>query len=120
MGFASVTHESQYYPEFAIVRLSSSAGRRWADLIEWVKKLPLSDPHTMALTRTIRGLVKSLQLDPGLKHDPLCAACATTTLAAYRGSEEELISLYHENLNAINHSIKTMRLNAAVARERAA
>jgi len=120
MGFASVTHDSQYYPEFGIVRLSGSAGRRWADLIEWVKKLPLSDPHTMALTRTIRSLIKSRQLDPSLKHDPLCAACASTTLAAFRGSEEDLISLYHENLNAVTHSIKTMRLRTAVAKERVA
>jgi len=120
MGFATVARESHYYPEFGMARMSSGVGRRWADLMAWVTKRPLSDPHSMALTRTLRSLVNALHLDPALKREPLCTVCASTTLEAYMGSEDDLIALYHENLNAITQSIGSMRLRKNAAQERAA
>ncbi len=120
MGFAVVTHEVHYYPQSGIARLSHSQGGRWAALMEWVTKLPVSDPHAMALTRTLRHLIRTLNLSPTLKHDPFCALCAVTALEAYAGSEQDLITSYHQNLQEINRSIRTMRVREAAAKKASA
>lgn len=120
MGFALVSHDSRYYPEFGMARLRALRSRRWADLVEWVNKLPGSDPHVMAFTRTFRHLIHSLNLNPALGHDPFCAVCASATLEAYPGSEEELIGLYHQNLKDVTAAIGAMRMRDRASKKTAA
>ena len=119
MGFAIAAQKSTYYPQYGLNRMKRP-GRRWAELLEWVTRLPVSDPHTIALSRTIRHLMQSVSLNPSHKHDTLCAVCASNTLEAYSGSEDELIALFHHHVHEIKSTISTMRRRDLVIGEKAA
>ena len=119
MGFAIAANETTYYPHYGIKRMKRP-GRRWAELLDWVTRLPVSDPHTIALSRTIRHLMQSVGLNSSHKHDTLCAVCASNTLEAYSGNEDELIALFHHHVQEIKSTISTMRRRDLVIGEKAA
>lgn len=102
------------YPEFGIEKLRSQHGRRWADLIDWIKTLPLSDPHSMALTLTLRRVQRSAQLHTSGRNsapcsDPFCAVCAAEALTGFHGSEQDLLNIYEAHLNEITGALKGLR-----------
>lgn len=112
MALITAQHSSPFYPAYGIASMQDRRGHLWRDLVEWTVQLPGSDPHVMALTRTIR------QIDGGRgkghaseHHDPFCALCASEALARFKGSEDDLLKLYYRNLYDINQALTTMRLH---------
>jgi hypothetical protein len=110
-------YNNSLYPLFGISSLRSQRGQRWADLVDWVGKLPGSDPHVMAFTMTIRRLNRMRPAEDKLCADPFCAVCAAQVVASFDGSEQELLDLYYKNLHEIQSTIRTMRVREVV-RER--
>ncbi len=51
------------YPAFAIDKLLHQRSQRWADLVAWLRTLPVTDPHVMAFTLTMRRLHRYGRLD---------------------------------------------------------
>ncbi len=104
MALATTT----YYPGFGLSSFRSQRGKRWAELVDWVSKLPASDPQVMAMTRTLRRIRPAGHADNHCR-DPFCALCATQAVASYPGSEQELIDLYYRHVEEMRHSLRTMR-----------
>jgi hypothetical protein len=82
---------------------------RWTELLEMIRALPVSDPHMMAFTRTVRQVRRLLNLDSQSAFDPLCQNCTSHIIGQYVGSEEDLLNLYHHNLTEINETMLNMR-----------
>lgn len=110
-------YHNSFYPLFGMNSLRSQRGQRWADLVDWVGKLPGSDPHVMAFTMTIRRLNRMRPAEEKLCSDPFCAICAAQVVSSFDGSEQELLDLYYRNLNDVQSTIRTMRVREVV-RER--
>ncbi len=101
-----------FYPTFGIKSLARKSGRRWSDLIEWISSLDSIDPEVMALSLTTRRLKEMGKLSHELCGDPGCMMCASQVLDKYDGSEEELLTIYYQNLDEINRALGNMRVRA--------
>jgi hypothetical protein len=102
------------YPTFAVHTLQKKHGHRWAELVDSVSKLPVSDPRVMAFSYTMRRLNRNLGFERSECHDPLCAVCATEIVKHFRGSEDDLVDMYYQNLHAIKTCIKTRTVRERV------
>lgn len=120
MGLTIFAEYSRYYPGSALNRLREQRGGRWGALIEWISRLPGSDPRVMALTRTLRQLVRAGDAPEAPFNDPFCAVCASGIVKNFPGSEDDLLSLYGRNLNAINQRLSTMRRREADTQQQSA
>lgn len=110
MGTIALQHSNSFYPAFGIPAMQGQKGYRWRDLVEWTSQLSGSDPHVMALVRTIRQIDQSNgERHADAHHDPFCALCAGEALANFKGSEDDLLVLYYRNLYDINRALTTMR-----------
>lgn len=96
------------YPQCGIDQIRSQQGQGWAELVEWIKTLSISDPHVMAFTLTLRRLQRRARLDRLLCSDPLCAVCTAEVVTSFNGSEQELLSLYQTHVNEITSTLKNM------------
>ena len=111
MGVIAVQHSSPFYPRYGIASMQSRHGYRWRDLVDWLCRLSASDPHVMALARTLRQIDRSMGVKHAdAHHEPFCTLCAAETLAAFEGSEDDLLVLYYRNLYDINRALSTMRV----------
>jgi hypothetical protein len=97
------------YPSYGFDQLRTKVGQRWADLIENISRLPVTDPHAMALNLTLRRVHRAGNHKDGAScHDPLCAACGAEIASGYRGSEQDLIELYYRSYEEIKSTLKLM------------
>jgi len=104
-----LTVPAAIYPSYGFDQLRTKVGQRWADLIENISRLPVTDPRAMALNLTLRRIHRTgTHKDGGICHDPLCAACAAEIASGYRGSEQDLIELYYRNYEEIKTTLKLM------------
>jgi hypothetical protein len=105
-----LTTSSAAYSATGFEHLRNQIGLQWADLVDQITRLPVSDPHVMAFSLTVRRIQRSLkhQNSPS-SHDPLCKVCAHEVASAFQGSEQELIELYYRHLAEIRSTLKTMR-----------
>lgn len=102
------------YPLFGLNSLRSQRGERWMALIDHVSSLPGTDPQVMALTLTTRRLRRMLHVEHSTCRDPFCAVCAAQVVASFDGNEQELLDLYHRNLDEVRMTLNTMRLREVV------
>lgn len=100
------------FPPAAVRRLAGQFGSRWAEIVEDVNRQPLTDPHTMAFTLTMRRLRRQHDDCPA-EHEPLCAACACDLLAGCAITEQELVTLYQRSLADVRQAIRSMRAQRA-------
>jgi hypothetical protein len=111
--------QTQYlYPDFAINRLRRQHTQRWMDLVDWVARLPYSDPQAIAFTLTVRRV----HACPDDSHatcptSDTCALCAADTLRHFKGSEQELLDLYYRNLDEVRFTLEAMKTRKAVRRQ---
>lgn len=110
MGVLVLQQSSRFYPQYGIASMQNRQGYRWSDLVGWVSRLPGSDPHVMALTRTIRQINHHHETHAHPHRDPFCTLCAGEAVAKFEGSEDDLLVLYYRNLYDINNTLSTMRL----------
>jgi hypothetical protein len=98
------------YPSFGVETMRGHLGQRWAELVDCVAKLPVTDPYVMALSLTLRRIQK--RFNPAEKvstcREPLCPTCATDIVESFPGSEQELLDLYYRHLDEINVTLKSM------------
>jgi len=109
MAFATMT----YFPGFGLSRLRVQRGQRWAGIVDWVSKLPASDPQVMAMTLTIRRVRRATHSESACR-DPFCAVCASQILAQYHGSEQQLIDMYHANVAEMRACVGNMRMRERI------
>jgi hypothetical protein len=107
-------YNNSFYPLFGVNSLRGQRGQRWADLVDWVGKLPASDAHVMAFTMTIRRLNRQSSSGEKLCSDPFCAVCAAQVVALFDGSEQELLDFYYNNLHEVQSALKNMRVREIV------
>lgn len=105
------------FPNFAVRWLQRKRGERWAELVDYVSTLDSIEPQAMALSLTIRQLKTGHQIAQNLCDDPRCAVCASQVIDSFQGSEDELLALYHRNLDDIKFALGTMRIRQDVAVE---
>ncbi len=98
------------FPTFAVRWLQRKRGEQWAELVDYVSTLDSIEPQAMALSLTIRQLKTDHLIAQSLCDDPRCAVCASQVLDTYEGSEDELLALYHRNLDDIKFALGTMRV----------
>jgi hypothetical protein len=105
-----MTVSSVVYSATGFDHLRNQIGLQWADLVEHVTRLPVSDPHVMAFSLTLRRIQRSFHHQrSNSSQDPLCKVCANEVASAFQGSEQELIDLYYHHLAEIRTTLKTMR-----------
>lgn len=98
------------YPFYGVNHLASQHGRRWSELVNYIRTVDVSDPHAMAFTLTIRRIRKANRLERSSCSDPFCAVCAAEVLSHFHGTEEELLRFYYKNLDEVKMTIKQIRL----------
>jgi hypothetical protein len=105
-----MTVSSAVYSTTGFDHLRNQIGLQWADLVEHITRLPVSDPHVMAFSLTLRRIQRSLQHQSiTSSHNPQCKVCANEVVSAFQGSEQELIDLYYGHLAEIRATLKSMR-----------
>ncbi len=107
------------YPFYGVKQLATQHGRKWAELVNYIRTLDAADPHVMAFTLTVRRIRKANRLAASACTDPFCAVCAAEVLGHFQGTEEELLRLYYNNLGEIKMTLKHLtrveRVAVAVA-----
>ena len=97
------------YPLFGYHQLRAQRGERWAELIDSLSSMRPNDVEFMAYVQMMRRLRREVGLEFHICEDPTCAVCATDILVHFRGSEDELLQLYHNNLDEIKLTFKLMK-----------
>jgi hypothetical protein len=98
-----------FFPASSINLLRAQQGRRWAKLVDHVQTLPVSDPEVIAFSLTLRRLRRRSQLSDKVCRETWCVHCASEILAHYRGSEQELLQMYQQNLAEVKQRMASMR-----------
>lgn len=97
------------YPLFAVNRLRKQRGARWAELIDGLRKKRPDDVEFMAYVQMMRRLRRQVGIEFHVCEDPTCAVCADNIVGNFKGSEDELIRLYENNLDEIKITYKLMQ-----------
>lgn len=106
------------FPKYAVRWLQQKRGVRWAELVDYIRTLDSIEPQVMALSLTVRQLKTTHKMiTPNLCDDPRCAVCASEVIGSFQGSEDELLALYHRNLDKLNHAIGSMRIRQDISIE---
>ncbi|GAB4470899.1 MAG: hypothetical protein Kow00124_07480 [Anaerolineae bacterium] len=108
------------YPSFGVEPLHSRLGQRWADLIGQIGSLSRSHPRVMALALTMRRLRHKLGLAASGPFDPHCTLDLLELLSVFRGSEDDLLALYYQNLSEIERELGSMAVRQRRPAEHAA
>jgi hypothetical protein len=90
--------------------LRTRYGERWATLVDTLVTLPLNDPQVSAFTHLLRGLRRNQNMDTRILRDPFNTLHAYTILEGFKGTEEDLLSMYYNQLNQIHKTTNRMRL----------
>jgi hypothetical protein len=100
------------YPHFGIAKLREQHGQQWAEIVDHIRTLSVTDPYVMAFTLTVKRIRKQNKLATSQCKDPLCAVCIAEVLEYFSGSEEELVTFYFNNLHEIQQTVKLMHRQA--------
>ncbi|MEZ4633974.1 MAG: hypothetical protein R2873_05210 [Caldilineaceae bacterium] len=91
-----------FFPARLIPILRDLRGERWRQLVDRVAKLPDTHPDTLAF------VLMMIKLGPCMKcHSNNyrflrgCALCSTQSIQSFKGTDAELIYLYHESQDEI-------------------
>jgi len=103
------------FPNFAVRWLRQKRGERWAELVDYIRTLDSIEPQAMALSLTVRQLKTGHKIAQNLCDDPRCAVCASQVIDSFQGSEDELLALYHRNLDDLKFTIGSMRIRQDIA-----
>ncbi len=108
------------YPSFGVEHLHNCLGQRWADLIGQIGSLSRSHPRVMALALTMRRLRRKLGRAVSGPFDPHCTLDLLEILSTFRGSEDDLLTLYYQILSEIEHELGSMAVRQRRPTEHAA
>jgi len=108
-------YAANYYPQYGVQRMREQGGERWSELVAYLNTLPAGDERVAALVLTMRRLRRSLRLDTRLCRDAFSAMDASAVLAAFGGSEAELMKLYQRNLADVQRASREMQYRTRYA-----
>ena len=84
---------------------SINLDKQWNELVDWVKQLPLSDPHAIAWVYMLRRLQhETHQHNTG--YSVFCTQCYQKLMVDYTGEEEHLLQTYQQCLKEIKQELK--------------
>ncbi len=90
------------FPYHAIPSLRRLRGTQWQKLVERVLTLPENHEETLALMLTMIRLNGCMSCETdSYRAMRGCAACALQTLRRYKGSDDELLDLFHDALREV-------------------
>ena len=83
------------FPSPLISHLRDLCGPKWMELVDWVDKLPETDPDNLAFCLLMIRLDGCLKCYSGsYKFMRGCEACAIQSVMQFKGDEEDLLELY--------------------------
>ncbi|MER2599893.1 MAG: hypothetical protein ABTQ73_10255 [Caldilineales bacterium] len=83
------------FPPKLISSLRDLRGPEWADLITRIARLPETSPEVLAFCLMMIDMNGCMNCYAGsYKFMRGCAACARQTITQYKGSDDELLTLY--------------------------
>jgi hypothetical protein len=84
------------FPPRLIPSLRDLRGAEWAILVERVAKLPETDRDSLAFSLLMIRLDGCVKCHEGsFKYMRGCQLCATQTIMQFKGTDEDLLALYH-------------------------
>jgi len=90
------------FPAHVIPELRSSRGAKWRDLIDHVLTLPQTHEEVLAFMLMMVRLNGCMECETdSYRAMRGCNLCALQTLRRYKGSDDQLLAIYQENLNTI-------------------
>jgi len=96
------TSNDLLFPYHAIPSLRRLRGSKWQQLVERVLTLPENHEETIALMMTMIRLNGCMSCETdSYRAMRGCAACALQTLRRYKGSDEEILDLFHDALRDV-------------------
>ncbi|MFN8372130.1 MAG: hypothetical protein U0694_04550 [Anaerolineae bacterium] len=96
------TSNDLLFPYHAIPSLRRLRGSKWQQLVERVLTLPENHEETLALMMTMIRLNGCMSCETdSYRAMRGCAACALQTLRRYKGSDEEILDLFHDALRDV-------------------
>jgi hypothetical protein len=83
------------FPPRLIASLRNLRGPVWADLVDRTAMMPETDPNSLAFTLLMIRLNSCVKCHEGsFKYMRGCQLCAAQSVMQFKGSDEELVSLY--------------------------
>src|SRR5512141_2498162 len=84
------------FPPRLIPVLRNLRGPEWATLVDQVAKVPETDPDSLAFSLMMIRLDGCVKCHEGsFKYMRGCHLCATQTVMQFKGSDADLLELYH-------------------------
>lgn len=90
------------FPHYAILRLREARGDRWNDLIDRIVSLPETHEEVIAFMLLMVRLNGCMPCETdSYRAMRGCSMCALQTLRRFKGSDDELLRLYHQSLEDV-------------------
>jgi hypothetical protein len=92
------------FPHYAIQHTRDDRGPEWRALVDRVLSLPESHPEVLAFMLMMIRLNGCLPCETdSYRAMRGCVMCVKQTLRRYKGTDEELIQLYHDAHDDVQH-----------------
>ena len=104
------------FPSRCIPHLRSLRGQKWARLVNRVAALPDGHEDVLGFSLMMINLASCLTCDLDSYRASLgCCTCARRTVAGFKGSDEDLISLFEDARKEVRAFIKSGEISDAIA-----
>jgi hypothetical protein len=92
------------FPHYAILRLRDAHGDGWSDLIDRVANLPETHEEVLAFMLMMVRLNGCMPCETdSYRAMRGCTMCALQTLRRFKGSDNDLLRLYHQSLEDVQN-----------------
>lgn len=96
------TKNELMFPHYVIPHLREARGPSWQNLVNHVLSLPETHEEALAFMLTMIRLNGCLPCETdSYRAMRGCAMCSLQTLRRYKGSDDELLAVYHEALDEV-------------------
>lgn len=90
------------FPAYVMPELRNSRGAKWRDLIDRVTALPETHEEVLAFMLMMIRLNGCMECETdSYRAMRGCNLCALQTLRRYKGSDDQLLAIYEENLTTM-------------------
>lgn len=96
------TENALLFPRSAIPMLRSLRGEKWRDLVDQVSNLPECHEETLAFMMLMINLNGCLACETdSFRAMRGCCACAQQTIRRFKGTDEELLTMFDDALKNV-------------------
>ena len=107
-----VKRRGLFFPLAGLFKLRRETDNRWAELVEYIDTLPITDPQVIAFRLTLDRLRRGQGKTRTTCRDRFCTVCTEELVADFKGTTDDLISMYYHNLDEVTFELKAMRARA--------